>query len=282
MQKMFGNPIDPIGLPDSAVILQPHWQYSVKRSRIRRYRICCNGSKNAAPQLHAVASTWSSCVELPVQWLFLGIAADLGLTIFGGDATDAYAHSTAPSETHLAIDDAYADWYWDKFGTEINRKHVLPVYHCLQGHPELGKMWMHFIDNIIIDQMGFKNTTNDRCIYWKVIDDEVIYLLRMVDDCIISCKSEQMARNIFNIIGEKMRFPSEKEKGIIHFEFLGVVNDYNGVDIKQTSHYIEMSCQNYIHCLCKSHEWDVDTALHKDEMAFAINSLFDIHSLHNS
>ena len=69
----------------------------------------------------------------------LGNAADLGLTVFGGDATDTYAHSSASSDTYLAIDDAYADWYKDKFGEEINRRHVLPVYHYLQGHPESGK-----------------------------------------------------------------------------------------------------------------------------------------------
>ena len=101
--------------------------------------------------------------------------------------------------------------------------------------------------------MDFKTTTHDRCIYRKVIDGEVIYLLQMVDDCIISCTNEKTARNIFNIIGEKMQFQREKEKGIIPFEFLGIVNDHNGVDIKQNSHYIEMSCQNYIQRLCKSH-----------------------------
>ena len=59
---MFGDPIDPsvIPLPDGAVILRPHWQYSVKRSGVRRSRMCANGSKKAAPTLHAVASTWSS------------------------------------------------------------------------------------------------------------------------------------------------------------------------------------------------------------------------------
>ena len=37
-QRMFGDPIDPsvIPLPDSSVILRPHWQYSVKRSVVRR------------------------------------------------------------------------------------------------------------------------------------------------------------------------------------------------------------------------------------------------------
>ena len=59
-----------------------------------------------------------------------------------------------------------------------------------------------------------------------------------MDDCLIICKNKQTARNIFNIIAEKMRFQIEKEKGIIQFEILGVVNNYNGIDIRKTSHYI--------------------------------------------
>ena len=84
--------------------------------------MCCNGSKKAPPQLHAVASTWLSYVKLTMQQIFLRIAADLGLTVFCGNATDAYTHSLAPSDNYLAIDDAYADWYKDKFGEEVNRK----------------------------------------------------------------------------------------------------------------------------------------------------------------
>ena len=210
--------------------------------------MCCNGFKKAAPELHAVASTWSSCVELPVQQVFFVIAADLGLTVYGGDATDAYAHSPAPSDTHVAIDNAYADWYKDEFGTEINRRYTLPVKYCLQGHPESGKMWMHFIDNILIKEMGFKTTTHDCCIYQAVRDGEVIYLLRMVDDCYVLTKNEKTAKDIFNIIGTKMSFASEKKKDIVPFEFLDAVKDYNGVHIKQTSHYLEMSCDsNLLH-----------------------------------
>ena len=78
-QQMFGDPIDAALLPKDAVILRPHWQCAVKRSGVRRSRLCCNGSKYAAPQLHAMANTWSSCVELPIQRLFLGLAAANGL-----------------------------------------------------------------------------------------------------------------------------------------------------------------------------------------------------------
>ena len=73
--------------------------------------MCCNGLKKAVPQLHAVASTWSTCVKLPVQPLFLRICANAGLKIYDSDATDAYAHYPAPNDTYLQMDDAYAEWY---------------------------------------------------------------------------------------------------------------------------------------------------------------------------
>ena len=80
---------------------------------------------------------------------------------------------------------------------------------------------------------------------------------RLMHDYITQTKRKEMAKNIFNIIGTKMRFASEEKKGIIPFEYLGIVKDYNGVDIKQISHYIDMSCESYIQRLYKSRDWDV-------------------------
>ena len=57
-----------------------------------------------------MVSTWSSCVELPIQQLFIGLSAQKGLYMYGDDAHDAYAHASAPAPemmTHLMIDDAY-------------------------------------------------------------------------------------------------------------------------------------------------------------------------------
>ena len=144
-QSMFGDPIDPsvIPLPDGTVVLLPYWQYSVKRSGVRRSRMCANGSKKATPTLHAVASTWSSCVELQIQRLFLGIFAALNLIVYRVDTIDAYAHSPAlDSKMYSSVDDTYEEW-WNSTAKErdkppITRKFVLPVRHCLQGHPRSG------------------------------------------------------------------------------------------------------------------------------------------------
>ena len=68
--------------------------------------------------------------------------------------------------------------------------------------------------------------------------------------------SEKAARNLFNDIGIKIQFPSKAELDIIPFEFLGIVKDYNSVDIIQTPDYIEMSSKSYIECLLKLHGWE--------------------------
>ena len=119
---MYGEPIiKPNGR--IAIILRPHWQYHVKRCSTRRTRQCCDGSKCAAPLLHALAVTYPlaltypSCVEHPIQRSFLAISANLDLKISGGDVKDAFVHSPAPSvPTSVTIDDQYADWYKFKFG----------------------------------------------------------------------------------------------------------------------------------------------------------------------
>lgn len=48
-------------------------------------------------------------MELSVQRMLMDISADLGLTIFGGDTSDAYEHLSAPNQTYLAVDGAHAD-----------------------------------------------------------------------------------------------------------------------------------------------------------------------------
>jgi hypothetical protein len=230
-QKMFGEAIDPMSLPKQAVILCPHWNYIVKRSGVCRSRCCCNGSKMAAPQLHGLANTWSSCVEQPIQCIFLALCASQGLTIYGGGVTDAYAHSPSPEvHTYLSIDDAYADWYQKKSNKILNHRLVLSIQHSLQGHPESGKIWMIIIDRILIEDIGVSTTTHDRCIYTKQIDGKTILMLGQVDNLMIGCTNERIARNIYHIIGTKIRFKTEEEEDSVPFEWLGIVKDYNGVD----------------------------------------------------
>ena len=102
---------DPQFLPPKSILLRPHWQYHIKRDGTRRSRQCADGLPKAAPILHALADSYSACVDQPVQRMFLAISALKNYRIYGGDATDAYAHSPADfaRPTFVSIDDQYFD-----------------------------------------------------------------------------------------------------------------------------------------------------------------------------
>ena len=251
--QMFGEPILP-PVDRKTIILRPHWQYHIKRCGTRRARLCCNGSKYAAPLLHELALTYSSCVEHPIQRLFFAIAASLNLKVYGGDAKDAFAHSPGPEmNTYLAIDDAYAEWYEQKFGKKIDRRHVLPVKRALQGHPESGRLWEAHINEILTSpELNFKTTTHDRTIYTASFDGEQVYLLRQVDDFALACTNKDLADKIYDIIGTKLQLPKEDKPP---FSKMGLIDDFNGIDVQQTDSYIKLSCGTYIDRLVTSHGW---------------------------
>ena len=245
-------------LPPKGILLRPHWQYVIRKTGERRSRNCCDGSKRAAPLLHAIASTYSSCVEQPIQRLFLALSGLLEHKLYAGDAKDAYAHSPAPeTPTFVSIDGPYADWYKWKFGKTIDTNHVLPVQHALQGHPESGRLWEEHINKILgCDELKFKSTTHDRCIYQTTYNDTKILMLRQVDDFLISSPNQELATEIYKIIGEKLQLPNEPE---IPFKDLGFATSYNGVDVKQTKHYTEITCEDYIDRISRTHGWETAT-----------------------
>ena len=246
---MYGKPVP---RPPGAIVLRPHWQYHIKRNGTRRSRNCCDGSPRAAPLLHKVVSTYNSCVEQPIQRTFFALAASKGYRVYGGDAEDAYAHSPPPERpTYVSIDDAYADWYEHKHGIKLDRSLVLPVLHALQGHPESGRLWEMHINGILRD-LGFAPTTHDRAIYSATIDGQIILLLRQVDDFALASPSENIAKDVYTSVGKRLQLPSEAKPP---FKCFGMIDDFNGVDIHQTSTAIEISCSRHIERVLKTHGW---------------------------
>uniref|UniRef100_A0A7S4EK56 Uncharacterized protein n=1 Tax=Pseudo-nitzschia australis TaxID=44445 RepID=A0A7S4EK56_9STRA len=154
---MFSNPTP---LPHKAILLQPHWNYVIQKSGKHQSRNCCDRSKHAAPLLHDIASTYSSCVEQPIQRLFFALTALMIYNLYAGDAKDAHAHSPPPdTPTYVALDNPFVDWYKRKLGKTIDPKHVLPVQHALQGHPESGCLWEEHINKILSGpELNFKPT----------------------------------------------------------------------------------------------------------------------------
>ena len=113
-------------------------------------------------------STWSSSVKLPIKFLYLVLCASKGPTVYVDDTCDAYACSPTPKTvTHLTIGDVYFKEYKDKTDLSLNQRHVLLVLYSFQFHLEFRKIWTRLIDRILIEDLGFKTTTADRCIFYE-------------------------------------------------------------------------------------------------------------------
>ena len=154
----------------------------------------------------------------------------------------------------MRIDNQYSEWWSQRYNTDINRSHVLPVLRCLQGHPESGKIYERHINQILSSkELNFKATVHDRCIYQTTYKGHKILLLRMVDDLAIAVDDESIAKEIYNIIGAKLQLPGETEPP---FTYLGLITDYNGVGVTQRREYIELNATEYIDRVITSHGWD--------------------------
>jgi len=253
---MFG---DPVPRPRDAVVLRMHWQYHIKRCGTRRARLCCDGSLRAAPMLHRLAQTYSSCVEQNIQRLFFALCVLLNYKAYGGDAADAFAHSPPPeTPTFVAIDDAYFEWYLLRFGVRLDRSLVLPVQHALQGHPESGRLWERHINSILASpSFSFKSTTHDRSIYSGVFRGAPLLLLRQVDDFALAAPSEEIAVAFYAQLGRELQLPGESAPP---FTYLGLIRDFNGIDVHQYSDRTVLSCSGYIDRVLRSHHWTTPSA----------------------
>jgi len=247
---MFG---DPVQLPEGGILMRFHWQYRIKVNGKRRSRACCDGSPRAAPEVHSSTNTYASCLEHPIYRLFIALCAADGLTIYGGDAKDAFAHSPGPSKpTFMKVDDAFREWYQARTGVLLDKDLVIPVLRALQGHPEAARLWEHHITTIL-HELGFRNTTHEKNIYVGTFCGEKVLLVRQVDDFAMGCKAESTARHVYDLVGTKLTLHNESEAP---FEFLGLVDSFDGYDVLQTKHYIRLSAESYIRRLLKAHGWE--------------------------
>jgi len=207
----------------------------------------------AAPEVHSTTNIYASCLEHLVFRLFIALCAADNLTIYGGDAKDAFAHLPGPSmPTFMKLDDAFRDWHLEQTGVLLDKDLVLPALRALQGHPEAAQLWEEHI-SAILKNVGFKNTTHEKNIYTGQFCGEKVSLVRQVDDFALGCRQESTAKSVYSEIRAKLTLHNEAEA---LFECLGLVDSFDGYNVLQTRDYVKLSAESYVRRLLKAHGWD--------------------------
>jgi hypothetical protein len=146
------------------------------------------------------------------------------------------------------------DWYFRKFGVMLDRKDdVLPLHKALQGHPEAGVLWENMITDILINQMGFKSTTQEPNLYRGKIDGDDLLVCRQVDDFAVAGRDDAHAKMFIEAIRTHV---ATEYQGMGTETPAGISHRYNGLDVHQTANYIKLDCTTYIDRLLQSHLWE--------------------------
>jgi len=76
--------------------------------------------------------------------------------------------------------------------------------------------------------------------------------LRQVDDFAVACPNEDLTKCLYDQIGKALQLPSEDTPP---FKYLGLIKDFNGLDVAQYSDAIKLSCEKYIDRVLTTHVW---------------------------
>eukprot|EP00980_Cylindrotheca_fusiformis_P020335 scaffold7349_cov135-Cylindrotheca_fusiformis.AAC.1 len=251
-QGMFGTPV-PRPADPSAVVLPWVWTYIYKTNpltlkKVPKARGTCNGGPRHG-KIVTLADTYAACVEQPAHRLTWALVAALNYIAIGADVGNAFAEAAGPDDGYfMEADEPFRDWWTNHLkNPPIPKGHVIPVLRNLQGHPEAPRLWSRHIDKIIRNELGFKATTHEPCLYFKLnAEGKPILLLRQVDDFLIAGPTEAECQAIRQQIQTKVTNPLND---------LGTIKRFNGLDVEQTSTYVKIYCQSYIEKIVEHHGW---------------------------
>ena len=241
-QGMFGTPTK---VDDKGAIFNLVWTYVIKELDNRKKARCtCDGSTRAG-QVRVLDYTYANCVDQTSSRLFYGACAAEDLLIFGADVSNAFAEAPPPRQGfYIRPDKAFHEWWTNhKHRDPIPPGYVIPILSAMQGHPESPRLWEKHADKILRD-IGLTPTIHEPCLYSGLIHGERVLFKRQVDDFAVGAKSERIANILWDMIDERLTFALKR---------MGLVDLFNGIDVKQTQDYIKISCETYIDRIMEKH-----------------------------
>jgi hypothetical protein len=120
---------------------------------------------------------------------------------------------------------------------------MIPILLAMQGHPELPHLWEMHAD-AILHELGLTLTIHEPCLYSSVINGNCVIFMRQVDNFAISAPNAHTVDVLLDLLDECLTIPIKQQ---------GHLDMYNGIDILQTQHYLQLSCTSFIDKICEKY-----------------------------
>ncbi|GMF52581.1 unnamed protein product [Phytophthora fragariaefolia] len=156
--------------------------------------------------------------------LLVGLAARLGLQVYGGGINAAYLNARLQIQQYLHSIDGYP--------CEING-HMYVVLKALYVLQQSGREWNSEL-NQRLGEHGYQQSLTEPCLYYRFKGDTIMYVLVYVDDILVATNNEQCKKELFEEL--------DKVYGI---KDQGLLKEYLGIEIEQTTEHIVIRLSKY-------------------------------------
>ena len=196
----------------------------MKDDSTRKAHAPCNGSLRIQGTV-TLDDTYTASLDQTASTIFCSISAERGNIVVGSDASNTFAEVPTPkAPLYLRLDTQFHEWWKAKGRPPIPDGYGVKVFKAIQGHPKSPRLWDILI-NGIITKLGFKPCKHKPCIYYHPnYKGAEAYFLRQVDDFEISCKAQNMEKDIIDLIDSHMT---------IEVKPLGVIARFNSFGVHQ-------------------------------------------------
>ncbi|RVW67898.1 Retrovirus-related Pol polyprotein from transposon TNT 1-94 [Vitis vinifera] len=88
------------------------------------------------------------------------------------------------------------------FGEGIKDGQVCLLKKSLYGLKQSPRLWYKRFDKYMLD-IGFNRSSHDGCVYFKLTEDNMVYILLYVDDMLVACKEKRHLEQVKEILKAK-------------------------------------------------------------------------------
>jgi hypothetical protein len=96
----------------------------------------------------------------------------------------------------------------------------------------------------ILHELGLTPTIHEPCLYSGVINGNRVIFMQQVDNFAIGAPNAHMADVFLDLLDKCLTIPIKRQ---------GHLDMYNGIDILQMGHYVQLSCTTLINKICEKY-----------------------------
>jgi len=177
---------------------------------------------------------YSPVARMQIVEILLAHCCHYGLTVLQMDVEAAFRNCKIKSEIYVPQPRGYED--------ETDR--VCKLDKALYGLRESPRAWYECLDKYL-QELGFRKSASDYCLYILGYKDDVIYVIIFVYDLLICDKNKEKLKNIKHKLSDKFEMKD-----------LGVVGTYLGINIThdRNKNEITLDQRKYIESLAKKYD----------------------------